>query len=132
MSTHLHRLDVRYAALPEAQIEELWRASQPGQHDLALVRQLVLRALDVIEGACGRYGKAAGFSQDEIERARDEVAIKLFVRLHRDRSIRNVRAFAHALAREVVADPGRRRSPARFRPREHRPRLTLVERKVER
>ncbi len=132
MSMRLYRLDIRYAALSDAEIEELWRSSAPGELEVALVRQLVLRAVDVIEVTCVEEGKAAGLTQDDIERACDEVALRLFARLHRDRSVKSVRAVAHALAREVIADPERRRSLVELRLSDRRPRLTLIEGKVER
>lgn len=127
----LHRLDIHYAALSDVEIEELWRTSTPGERDLALVRQLVLRALEVIHLTCADEGNVAGLTRGDIERACDEVALRLFARLRRDRSIKSIRALAHALAREVVADPERRRSPVELRLSERRPRLTLIEGKVE-
>ena len=131
MSIRLHQLDIHYAALSDAEIEELWRTSERGERDVALVRQLVLRALEVIHVSCAEEGKAAGLREDDVARACDEVALKLFARLRRDRSIKSVRALAYALAREVVADPERQRSPAELRLSERRPRLTLIEGKVE-
>ena len=132
MSTRLYRLDVVYAALSDGEIEELWRASARGERELALVRQLVLRALDVIELTCAEEGTAAGFSQPAIERASDEVALRLYARLQADRQVKNVRALAHALAQEVIADPERRLSHSGVRLSERRPRFTLIEGKVER
>ncbi len=131
MSIRVHQLDLHYAALSDAEIEELWRTSTAGERDVAVVRQLVLRALEVIHVTCAEVGKAAGLTQEDLARACDEVALRLFARLGRDRSIKSVRALAHALAREVVADPERRRSPAEVRLSERRPRLTLIEGKVQ-
>src|SRR5437588_3678645 len=102
MRTQLHRLDVRYAAMADAEVEALWHASAPGEHEVALVRQLVLRALDVIELTCAEAGRLQRLSEVEIERASDEVALRLFARLHADRRVKSVRALAHALAIEVI------------------------------
>jgi hypothetical protein len=132
MSTRLYRLDLRYAALSDGEIEELWRATAPGEREVALVRQLVLRALEVIEFTCADEGTAAAFTQCEIDRASDEVAVKLFARLNSDTQVKSVRALAHAMAREVIADPQRRRSQTGGGPIVRRPRLTLIEGKVER
>ncbi len=131
MSIRLHQLDIHYAALSDDEIEQLWRTSTAGDHDVAVVRQLVLRALEVIHVTCAEAGKAAGLTQDDVVRACDEVAVRLFARLGRDRSIKSVRAVAHALALEVVADRERRRSPTEPRLIERRPRLTLIEGKVQ-
>lgn len=132
MSTRLYRLDLRFAALSDGEIEELWRATAPGEREIALVRQLVLRALEVIELTCAEQGKAAGFSPREIECARDEAAVRLFARLRADRQTKNVRALAHALAREVIADPERRRPQPTMRLSEPRARLTLIEGRLKR
>ena len=132
MSTGLYRLDLRYAALSDGEIEELWRAAAPGEREVTLVRQLVLRALEVIEFTCAEEGTAAGFTQCEIDRASDEVALRLFARLQADPQVKSVRALAHALAREVIADPQRRRSQTDVRLSERRPRLILIEGRVER
>lgn len=132
MSMRLYRLDIRLAALSDAEIEELWRSSTPGEREVALARQLVLRAVEVIALTCAEEGKAAGLTQGDIERACDEVALRLFARLHRDRGVKSVRALAHALAREVIADPERRRPSPPPRLSERRTRLTLIEGKVER
>jgi hypothetical protein len=132
MSTRLYRLDLRLAAHSDGEIEELWRTAAPGEHEIALARQLVLRALEVIELTCAEEGKAASFSPREIECASDEVALRLFARLRADLQVKNVRALAHALAREVIADLERRRLQPDVRLSERRPRLTLIEGKVER
>jgi hypothetical protein len=126
MRTQLHRLDVRYAAMADAEVEALWRASAPGEHEIALVRQLVLRALDVIELTCAEAGRLQGLTEVEIKRASDEVALKLFSRLHADRRVKSVRALAHALAIEVITDTERRRFLTELRFFERRPRLTLI------
>lgn len=132
MSTRLHRLDMRYAAMTDAEIEALWRISAPGEYELALVRQLVLRALDVIELTCADAGRLHGFSAPEIARASDETAARLFARLRANHASKNIRALARTLALEVSADPERQRSPLQLRFQEQRPRLRLVGRKVER
>jgi hypothetical protein len=130
--TQFHRLDVRYASMPDAEVEALWRASTPGEREVALVRQLVLRALDVIELTCAEAGRLQRLTEAEIERASDEVALRLFTRLHADRRVKSVRALAHTLAIEVITDTERRRFLTEPRFVERRPRLTLIEGKVER
>jgi len=132
MRMRLHRLDVRYAAMTDAEVEALWRASAPGEREVALVRQVVLRALDVIELTCAEAGRLDGFSDGEIERAGDEAAVRLFARLHTNQRVKNTRALACKLALEVIADTDRRRFPVELRFLERRPRLTLIEGKVER
>jgi hypothetical protein len=108
-----HRLDVDYALLTDAEVETIWRHPDHGSEeiDAAALRQLVLRALPVIEVTAAKDGVWPGFSSEERERARDEVALRLYARLRRDRRVRSVRAVAHALTREVLSDPLRRREP---------------------
>lgn len=128
MNAFFHSLDAEYAVLPDAQIEVLWRhavAHDPEARE-PLLRQLVLRAAHVIDETCRREGTAAGFGQADIERAYDETALRLMSRLRVDAAIRDVRAVAHQLACEVVADPGRRRVPAAPRFGSRRPTLRVV------
>ena len=109
-----HQLDVDYALLTDAEVETSWRRPDLGSEemDAAALRQLVLRALPVIEATTAKDGVRLGFSSEERERARDEVALKLYARLRRDRRVPNVRALAHALTLEVVRDRLRRRRAA--------------------
>lgn len=131
MSMRLHRLDLRYAAMSDDEIEQLWRAAQGGTK-VALVRQLVLRSVDVIEATCQEAGEGRGFSGVEVERASDETVLRLFARLYANPRVKSVRALAHALAREVVADSDRSRSPLELRLAARRPRLRLVEGRMKR
>jgi hypothetical protein len=128
MDAFFHSLDAEYAALPDAQIEAFWRhavAHDPEARE-PLIRQLVLRAAQVIDETCRREGAAAGFGRADIERAYDETALRLMSRLRVDVAIRDVRAVAHQLACEVVADPARRRAPATIRFGSKRPVLRVV------
>jgi hypothetical protein len=125
----LHHIDAEYGALPDAQIETMWRHAVLHDPDARepLLRQLVLRAAVVIEQTVRREGAALGFSETDLERAFDETALRVMSRLRVDVRIGNVRALAHELACEVVADPDRRRAPAHPRfARPPRPRLRLI------
>lgn len=128
MNTLLHQLDAQYASLSDAEIEALWRSRVLGDAnvDLVVVRQLVLRALEVIEGTCVDRGVLLGLSEHDRARASDEAALKLLARLRRDRRVANVRALAHAFALGVVTDPLRSRTPTQPRFASSRPHLRLV------
>ena len=114
MNSRIHRLDVGYAVFSDQEIEVIWRSAADGDRELdgAILRQLVLRALPVIEATILDEGTRLGFSAGDVERAVDEVAVRLYVRLRRDRRVRNVRALAHQIALHVARDPLRRREPA--------------------
>jgi hypothetical protein len=126
----LHKFDAEYGVMPDAQIEALWRHAARHDPDARepLLRQMVLRAATVIDKTVRREGGAAGFDATELQRAFDEAAIRLMSRLRGDAGIHDFRAVAHQLACEVVADPERRRSPARPRfARPPRPRLRVID-----
>jgi hypothetical protein len=125
---HIHSLDAEYAALPDADIEALWLHAVAHDREARepLLRQLVLRAAHVIDETCRREGAAAGFGQADIERAYDESALRLMSRLRVDAGIRDVRAVAHQLACEVLADPARRRAPVTTRFGSKRPALRVL------
>ena len=134
MKSRVHLLDLDYAALSDREIEVIWRSPDDGKRevDAAVLRQLVLRALPVIEATLLDEGVRLSFSADDLERACDEVAICLYARLRRDRRVRNVRALAHQIAVEVARDPLRRREPADTLFLLARPRLRLVGREEKR
>jgi hypothetical protein len=72
-------------------------------------------------------GIGAGFNEIDIKRAFDETAQRLMSRLRVDVQIKDIRAVAHQLASEVVADPERRRAPEQPRfGTPPRPQLHLV------
>lgn len=125
----LHHIDAEYGALPDAQIEAMWRHAvlhDPNAREPVL-RQLVLRAAAVIEQTVRREGAALGFSETDVEHAFDESALRVMSRLRVDVKVHNIRALAHEVACEVVADPDRRRAPAHPRfARPSRPRLRLI------
>jgi hypothetical protein len=126
----LHQLDAEYASLADSEIEAHWRGPVLGDAnvDLAVLRQLVLRSLDVIELSCAEQGLLLGLAERDRERASDEVALKLLARLRRDRRVANVRALAHALATEVITDPQRARTPTPPRLASTRPSLRVITR----
>ncbi|HEX8745061.1 MAG TPA: hypothetical protein VF712_18190 [Thermoleophilaceae bacterium] len=130
MTKLLHDFDAEYGALPDFEVEAMWRHAVLHDPDARepLLRQLVLRAAAVIDETVRREGAAAGFTERDVRNAFDEAAQRLMSRLRVDVGVRDVRAVAHQLAREVVADPDRRRAPARsrFAP-PPRPRLHLVD-----
>src|SRR5437879_6494275 len=134
MKSRVHLLDLDYAALSDQEIEVIWRSPDHGNRevDAAVLRQLVLRALPVIEATTFDEGARRTFSTDDLERACDEAVIRLYARLRRDRRVRNVRALAHQIAVEVARDPLRRRESAVTLFALARPRLRLVGREEKR
>jgi hypothetical protein len=128
MNTVLHSLDAHYASLSDGEIEALWRGTVAGDAnvDLVIVRQVVLRAFEVIEMTCAERGTLLGLGEHDCARASDEAALKLLARLRRDRRVANVRALAHALALEVLADTLRSRTPTPLRFASTPPQLRLV------
>ena len=79
-SDYPYRLDVTYASLSDNEIEAIWRNRSQGDSavDQAILRQLVLRALDVIEPMCSEEGGGLGLLEHDLERASNEIALKLF------------------------------------------------------
>lgn len=133
MKSRVHLLDLDYAAFSDQEIEVIWRSPDHGKRELdaAILRQLVFRALPVIEATILDEGARLGFVAGDVERACDEVVIRLYARLRRDRRVRNVRALAHQMALEVARDPLRQRKPAALFVLA-RPRLRLVGREEKR
>lgn len=130
MTKLLHDFDAEYSALPDYEVEAMWRHAVLHDPDARepLLRQLVLRAATVIDETVQREGAALGFNELDVKNAFDEAAQRLMSRLRVDIDIRDVRAVAHQLACEVVADPDRRRAPARPRfAAPPRPRLHLLD-----
>ena len=129
MTQLLHDFDAEYGRLPDRQIEAMWRHAVLHDPDARepLLRQLVLRAATVIDETVQREGTAAGFNELDFRHAFDEAAQRVMSRLRVDTKVRDIRALAHQLASDVVADPDRRRAPEqpRFAP-PARPQLRLV------
>lgn len=117
MTQVLHDFDAEYGRLPDRQVEAMWRHAVLHDPDARepLLRQLVLRAAGVIDDTVREQGTGAGFNEIDIKRAFDETAQRLMSRLRVDVQIKDIRAVAHQLACEVVADPERRRAPERPR-----------------
>jgi hypothetical protein len=134
MKNRAHLLDLDYAALSDREIEVIWRRPDHRSRELdaAVLRQLVLRALPVIEATLRDEGARLAFSGDDFERACDEVVIRLYARVRHDRRVRNVRALAHQMALEVARDPLRQREPDATFFVLARPRLRLVGREEKR
>jgi hypothetical protein len=131
----LHQFDAEYGALPDSHIESLWHRAVLHDPDARepLLRQLVLRAAVVIDETVSREGARLGFNEMDLKNAFDETAQRLMSRLRVDVKVNDIRALAHQLACQVVADPDRRRACAQLRfALPPRPRLRLITREDER
>src|SRR2546421_61808 len=69
MKSRVHLLDLDYAALSDQEIEVIWRSPDHGNRevDAAVLRQLVLRALPIIEATTFDEGARRTFSADDLE-----------------------------------------------------------------
>jgi hypothetical protein len=126
MEELLHQVDAALAALPDAEIERRWRhALAAGENALVFVlgRQLVLRALPVIEQTIELHARTVALEPRDRERLIGEAAIKLLLRLLHDSSWRSVSGLAATTTQRVVAAPSPTRAPVWFL---QRPRLRLV------
>ncbi len=113
MNAPHHDVDAQLATLDDQQIETLWRQAlaRPDHDELEpLARQLVLRALPAIEGACRMRGERVGMSEPDLAAAAREASVKLMLRLLHHTGWRSLAGLASQLAGEVIADPRRRRS----------------------
>jgi hypothetical protein len=123
----LYRIDAALAALADREVETRWRqALASGERGtiIVLARQLVLRALPVIEQTCLLRAERAGLERCECERAIEESSIKLLLRLLHDGRWSSVGALAAGIATKCLDQPGRRREAMGLAPL--RPRLHLV------
>jgi hypothetical protein len=114
MNRRHHALDAQLAALDHAQVETLWRqaiASHDADSAEPLARQLVLRALPILEGACRLRGSRARMSDADIAVAVREASVKLMLRLLHHADWRSLGGLAAEIASEVIDDPRRRRRP---------------------
>ncbi len=105
MRESLYRIDASLAALDNHEVEALWRqtvASNDQVNLLVLARQLVLRALPVIEQTCRLCGRRVGLDGWACERAIEEASIKLLLRLLHDVGWSSLGAVAASVARTAV------------------------------
>lgn len=105
MRESLYRIDASLATLDTNEVEALWRktvASNDQMHLLVLARQLVLRALPVIEQTCRLCGRRVGLDGWACERAIEEASIKLMLRLLHDVRWSSLGAVAASVARIAI------------------------------
>lgn len=105
MRESLYRIDASLATLDNHEVEALWRktvASNDQVNRLMLARQLVLRALPVIEQTCRLCGRRVGLDGWACERAIEEASIKLMLRLLHDVRWSSLGAVAASMARTVI------------------------------
>jgi hypothetical protein len=125
MNDPLHKLDAHYASLDEPTLMVLYeRATRENDAEELepLVRQLVLRAVPVIDHTVREFGQARGLGPSDLRLVEDEALTKLVLRLGRGVPLPSIRALAYELARECAEDPERRAAPA---PKALRPRPVL-------
>jgi hypothetical protein len=114
MNRRHHVLDAKLSALDDAHIGALWRqaiANHDADDAEPLARQLVLRTLPTLEGACRLRGSRAGMSDADIAVAVREASVKLMLRLLHHDHWRSLGGLAAEIASEVIHDPRRRRRP---------------------
>src|ERR1700735_3699154 len=86
MNDPLHKLDAQYAALDESTLMVLFEtATRENDADALepLVRQLVLRAVPVVERTVREFGEPRGLSPSDLRLIEDEALTKLVLRLRR-------------------------------------------------
>jgi hypothetical protein len=101
MDRRPYPIDAALAALADRDVETRWREARESDMQetvIVLARQLVLRALPMIEQTCRLRADRAGFSQEECERVTEEASINLLLRLLHDDSWANLGALAAAIA----------------------------------
>jgi len=115
MNNPLHKLDAHYAALDESALMVLFEtATRENDADALepLVRQLVLRAVPVVERTVREFGEPRGLGPSDQRLVEDESLTKLVLRLGRGLPLPSIRALAYEIARECAEDPDRRLAPA--------------------
>jgi hypothetical protein len=115
MNDPLHKLDAQYAALDEATLMVLFEtATRENDVDALepLVRQLVLRAVPVVERTVREFGEPRCLTPADLRLVEDEALTKLVLRLGRGLPLPSIRALAYEIARECAEDPDRRPAPA--------------------
>jgi hypothetical protein len=114
MNDPLHKLDAQYAALDESTLMLLFQtATRENDADALepLVRQLVLRAVPVVERTVREFGEPRGLSPSDQRLVEDEALTKLVLRLGRGLPLPSIRALAYEIARECAEDPSRQPAP---------------------
>lgn len=114
MNDPLHKLDTQYAALDESTLMVLFEtATRENDADALepLVRQLVLRAVPVVERTVREFGEPRGLSPSDLRLIEDEALTKLVLRLGRGLPLPSIRALAYEIARGCAEDPERRPAP---------------------
>jgi hypothetical protein len=114
MNDPLHKLDAHYASLDELTLMALFEnATREDDADALepLVRQLVLRAVPVVERTVREFGEPRGLSPYDLRLIEDEALTKLVLRLGRGLPLPSIRALAYEIARGCAEDPERRPMP---------------------
>lgn len=115
MNDPLHELDAQYAALDDPTLMALFDdANRESDSNVLepLVRQLVLRAVPVVECAVREFGEPRGLAAADLALVEDEALTKLMLRLGRGVPLPSIRALAYEIARSCAEDPDRRPAPA--------------------
>ncbi len=129
MNDPLHKLDAQYAALDEPTLMALFEKATRENDTEALeplVRQLVLRAVPVVERTVHEFGEPLGFAAADLALVEEEALTKLVLRLGRGVPLPSIRALAYEIARECAQDPDRRPGPDPRAP-QPRPSLRIVD-----
>lgn len=129
MNDPLHKFDAYYAALDELALVVLFEEASRERDTAALeplVRQLVLRAVPVVERTVREFGEPRGLQPSDLRLVEDEALTKLLLRLQRGLPLPNLRVLAYETARACAEDPERRPAPAP-KPRLARARLRAVD-----
>jgi len=114
MNDPLHKLDAQYAALDEPTLMVLFKtATRENDADALepLVRQLVLRAVPVVERIVREFGEPRGLSPSDLRLVEDEALTKLVLRLGRGLPLPSIRVLAYEIARGCAEDPERLPAP---------------------
>jgi hypothetical protein len=129
MNDPLHELDAQYAALDEPTLMALFdEARRENDTDALepLVRQLVLRAVPIVQRTVREFGAPRGLAAADLGLIEEEALTKLMLRLGRGVRLRSIRVLAYEIARLCAEDPDRRPAPAPTAP-PPRPGLSVVD-----
>ena len=115
MNDPLHKLDAHYASLDELALVALFEeATREREADVLEpgVRQLVLRAVPVVERTVREFGEPRGLQPSDLRLVEEEALTKLVLRLQRRLPLPSIRVLAYEIARACAEDPERRAAPA--------------------